>query len=412
MGFLDLFRRAKSEVGARPQASIGHSFSGLDDPDLLEYIRGSAKHSEALRNMAALRCVSLICESVGMLPTNLIKSGSKKEHAKDHGAYRILKYKPNGWQTPYEAKSQIQLSVLENGSGYARIIWSRDRPIAMVPLPFERVRAELGDDWQMRYFYTRSDGGQVQLSQREIFHLRDLSTDGVTAIARMKLAKGAIKLARDAEKAAGRIFETGNMAGGSIESPDELSDTAYERMKKSMGEDYEGAENAGKWMILEGGAKANKFSSSAADAQHIENRNAQIAEVARAFGVPRPLLMMDDTSWGSGIEQLGIYFVQYGLQHWFTAWEQALARSFLLDSELGQLYFKFNERALLRGTLKDQTDAFAKSSGSGGHRPWMVANEIRDYLDMPALDDPEADKLSNPMTQKGTNNEPNKPAGN
>lgn len=389
----------------RPQASTGQSFSGLDDPDLLEYIRGSNLHNEALRNMAALRCVSLICESVGMLPVNLIKDGPGKEHAKDHGAYRVLKYKPNGWQTPYEAKSQIQLSVLENGSGYARIIWSRGRPVALIPLAFERVRAELGDDFAMRYYYTRSDGGQVQLSQREMFHLRDLSTDGVTAIARMKLAKGAIKLARDAEKAAGRIFETGNMAGGAIESPNELSETAYGRMKQSMSDEYEGAQNAGKWMILEEGAKANKFGSSAVDAQHIENRNAQIAEVARAFGVPRPLLMMDDTSWGSGIEQLGIYFVQYGLQHWFTAWEQALARSFLLDSELGQLYFKFNERALLRGTLKDQTDAFAKAAGAGGHRPWMKTNEIRDCLDMPASDDPQADMLSNPMTQKGNANE-------
>ena len=53
------------------------------------------------------------------------------------------------------------------------------------------------------------------------------------------------------------------------------------------------------------------------ESQHIENRNHQIEEVARAFGIPRPLLMMDDTSWGSGIEQLAIFFIQHALLSWF-----------------------------------------------------------------------------------------------
>ena len=117
--------------------------------------------------------------------------------------------------------------------------------------------------------------------------------------------------------------------------------------------------------------------------------------------------MMDDTSWGSGIEQLGIFLVQYGLAHWFTAWEQAAARSLLADEELDRLHLKFNERALLRGTLKDQADFLAKSLGAGGHAPWMSQNEVRDVSDLPESDDPNANKLRNPMTQrKGTTNEP------
>lgn len=411
MKFLNIFRRNKPEASARPNAMLeGHAFQGLSDPELLEYIRGSQKANESLRNMAALRCVSLICESIGMLPINLIHNGPEKALAKEHPAYRLLKLKPNSWQTPYEIKSQIQLSALTHGSGYARIVWSRNRPVMLVPLPFESVEAKLGNDWHMSYTYTRPDGAQIVLGQHEVFHLRDLSIDGVQALSRMKLASGAIKLARDAERAAGRVFETGNMAGGAIETPNALSDTAYSRMKGSLDSDYSGGENINKWMLLEEGAKANKFSVTSVEAQQLENRNAQIEEVARAFGVPRPLLMMDDTSWGSGIEQLGIFFIQYGLQHWFTAWEQALARAFLSDSEIDRMAFKYNERALLRGTLKDQADYFAKASGAGGHAPWVKQNEIRDMLDMPESDDPVANQLRNPMTQKGKDDEPVKPA--
>lgn len=411
MGLFNIFRQKGPEASGRPQASIeGNPFNGLDDPALLEYIRGGQKSNASLRNMAALRCVSLICESIGMVPANLLRSGPEKQFAKDHPVYKLLKLRPNSWQTPYEFKSQMQLSCLMNGDAYARVIWSRGRPIMWVPLPYESVEAKLGDDWRMRYRYTRTDGGEVSLEQREVFHLRDLSLDGETGMSRMRLARGAIKLAKDAEKAASKIFETGNMAGGAVEVPKPLSDTAYERMRGGLNTDYAGAENSGKWMLLEEGAKANKFSVTAVEAQHIENRNAQIEEVARAFGVPRPLLMMDDTSWGSGIEQLGIFFIQFGLQHWFTAWEQAVARTMFSDAEMDQLYVKFNEKALLRGTLKDQADYFAKSLGAGGTAPWMKQNEVRDTLDLPASDDPLTNQLRNPMTQKGKDNESDKAA--
>jgi HK97 family phage portal protein len=175
-------------------------------------------------------------------------------------------------------------------------------------------------------------------------------------------------------------------------------------MRESLESAYTGAQNAGKWMLLEENAKANRWSNTAKDAQQIESRDHQIEEVARAFGVPRPLLMMDDTSWGSGIEQLAIFFIQYTLAPWFICWEQALARVLLSDRELERedLQFKFNERALLRGTLKDQADFFAKALGAGGHAPWMSQNEVRDLSDLPRSNDPNADQLRNPMTQKPT----------
>lgn len=416
MGILNRFwRRQAPETQARPKlvlASGGQTFTGMDDPKLLEFIRTGQNQGVdcALQNMAVLRCLSLISESIGMLPVNLIENTPSKDFAKRHAAYRLLKFKPNSWQTPYEFKSTIQLSALRYGNAYARVVWSAGRPIAMVPLDSTAVDPKLTDDWRMVYDYTRKDGGVVRLQAHEVFHLRDLSADGITGMSRTKLAKQAIDLALQAQTAALRVFTTGVMAGGAIEVPEALSDTAYTRMKGSLDSDYAGALNALRWMLLEEGAKANQFGTNGADAQHIENRNMQVQEIARGYGVPRPLLMMDDTSWGSGIEQLGIYFVQYGLLHWFTAWEQALGRVLLTDDELETHQFKFNERALLRGTLKDQSDFFAKALGSGGQAPWQTQNEVRELSDLPRSDDPNADLLRNPMTQKEPTNEPAKAA--
>lgn len=402
--FRKLFSPKVEEVRPRPRASVGAVFSGFDDPALLDYIRsGGAVSNDVLRNMAVLRCVSLISRSIGMLPVSPYIDGPEKQVAKSHPAYRLVKLKPNDWQTPMEFKSQLELSVLQHGDGFARIIWAGNRPIRMIPLAYSQVTPRLTDWWTMEYDVTDGQGRTVTLPAREVFHLRDLSADGVTGLSRQSLAREAIQLALKAQEAARRVFETGVMAAGAIEVPTPLSDAAYERMKKSLREEYSGSENSGSWMLLEEGATANQFGTTAADAQQIENRNHQIEEIARLFGVPRPLLMMDDTSWGSGIEQLAIYFVQFTLAERFVAWEQALGRSLLQDNELERIYFKFNERALMRGTLKDQADFFAKALGSGGHSPWMTPNEVRSLSELPASSDSSADSLRSPLQKEPTN---------
>lgn len=411
MDLFKLFRRDKKAVAqSRPQASGGAVFNGFDDPAFLEYIRGASAGTEALRNMAVLRCVSLISRSIGMLPVSPYIEGDEKRVAVDHPSYRLIKLKPNDWQTPMEFKSQLELSVLQHGDGFARIIRAGGRPIRLIPLEYSRVKPKLRSDWRMEYEVTDAEGRIQGLPSSEIFHLRDLSVDGETGLSRQKLAQEAIRLAQQAQEAAGRVFETGVMAGGAIEVPNPLSDQAYQRMRQSLTDEHSGSANAGKWMLLEEGAKANKFSTTGREAQQIEQRNHQIEEVARLYGVPRPLLMMDDTSWGSGIEQLAIFFVQFTLAERFVAWEQALARSLLTDAELGRIYFKFNERALMRGTLKDQADFFAKALGAGGHSPWMTQNEVRALSELPASAESDADSLRNPMHQRGQANEPDETA--
>lgn len=400
----------KPEAQSRPSASAeGVTFAGLDDPALLEYIRGSQSgvSTKMLRNTAALRCLTLIGNGLGMLPTSLYEAGAEKKVLKEHPAHKLLRFKPNPYQTPMEFKAQMQLLLETEGNAYARIIRSGSRPIHLIPFEKGRVDAKLGADFRMRYRCQTENGNQITLDQDEVLHIRDLSLDGVVGLSRQKLSQDVFELADAARKAAANVFKTGVMAGGAIEVPHALSDQAYQRMKQSLEQEYSGAENVNKWMIAEEGATAKPFASTAKDGQQIENRNHQIEEVARLYGVPRPLLMMDDTSWGSGIEQLAIFFVQYTLAPRFVAWEQALARALLTDRERESLYFKFNERALMRGTLKDQADYFAKALGAGGHQPWHTADEVRDLVEYPASNLSHTSQLGQPSGKKEAN-EPQK----
>jgi HK97 family phage portal protein len=262
------------------------------------------------------------------------------------------------------------------------IVRSGRRILEVLPLNPDRVDIALNDDTQVRYFYNRKRGGRIELRPEEVFHLRGLTFDGLHSVARVEKAAEAIAISIQAERATAALFRNGTFASGALKIPGELSPAAYDRLKASWNERHQGADNAGSTPLLEGGAEYQAFASSAKDAQTIESRRFQVEEVLRVFGVPRPLAMMDDTGWGSGIEQLSIGFVRYGLNPWFTAWQEACARSFLTDDE-DDLEIKFNPAALLNGTMKDQADFFAKASGAGGHRPWMTPNEIRAKLNEP-----------------------------
>lgn len=391
----------------RSEYPRAHIFDGVDDPAFKEFIRSGVAgdgvrvgDNKALMNSALNRCVNVIAECIAYLPIRLLTDNDEKEVLKDDPLHRLIKKRPNDWQTAYEFKRQAQTLLLEHGNFYARVVRSGKRVVALIPMHPTHVTVEQLDDWSLRYTYTNKKGNQTQLTASDVFHLRDYSEDGIKGISRVKLAKEALGIAFSAEKATRRTFSHGVMASGAVEVPKALTDAGFNRLSESIRAANGGAENAGGVILLEDGAKAAKWSSTAVDAQLLENRAHQIEEIARFFGVPRPLLMLDDTSWGSGINELGIFFIKFGLNPWLTLWEQALERVLLPDDD-GKI-FKFNTGALLHGSLKDQAEYFSKALGAGGTQPWLTQNEVRRTCDLPRSQDKNADSLKNPMTLRKT----------
>lgn len=402
MRILDFFRSAPNALqpvpAARVSAMAGETaqFWNMNDPRLLNFLRdGSATESgisvtakSAMKNTTVIRCISLISFAMGTLPLHL-RNKETKEKATEHPLYRLLHRKPNAWQTAFEFRSLMQQRALgasgdgNRGDAFALIVRSRDRIIQLVPLATERVTPKQLSDWSLEYKYQRPDGSSVTLKQQDIFHLRfGLSEDGISGLSLVKQAAEAIGLALQTERAAARLFKNGMMVGGMMSVKDSLSDEAFERLKQQMDE-REGAEMAHKWIIGEEGLEAKPFAQSGRDNQAIENRKFQSEEISRPFGVPRPLINLDETNWGTGIDVLGQFFVRYALNPWFGAWEQAIERSLLTEDEAEIYEAKFNDGALLRGSMKDQAEFFAKALGSGGHQPWMDYEEVRETMDLP-----------------------------
>lgn len=409
MGLIDrLFGRSEQSPAADVPKTIARGGPAafdtwdIDSPVLAEFMRDgrtsaagiSVNELMALRNSTFFRAAHLISSAMGMLPTFLMRRSTDRTgketiaKAKDHPLYRVLHKRPNTYQTAFEFKSYMQLLALLDGNAYALIIRGlRGKVVQLVPLKRGSVTPVLSGDWQLSFTYRRPSGGTVTLPATDVFHFRHpITRDGLKGINLIDMAVNAIGIAAQAEKAAGKVLKGGVMAGGALETDEELGAEAIDNLRESMRERQTDGESAGEWLILEGGLKAKPFVTSAKDAQFDEMRKRQAEEVSRFTGVPRPLLMFDETSWGSGIEQLGLYFVTYCLMPWFVAWEQAIERSCLTQAEqdADELYVKFNEGALLRGSLKDQADFFAKALGP--NNAYRTPDEVRGAFDLNPID--------------------------
>lgn len=403
MAFRDFLSRLRGSTATAPRADAqGYTMTVTRLEDLtaedLNGIRSTASGStvtadNALRVAAVARSVYILAGAAGSMPLNLMEENDAderiKKKAKKHPLYLLMNKKPNRRQTSIEFRMMLQAHALLRGNGYAlKIKGANGYAKELWPLHPDRVKPMEREDLSLVYVFTRKDGRQVVFDAEEIFHLRDLSTDGIVGLSRITLAREAIGLSMKSEEYGATSLRQGGALGGVLTTPKRLSEEAYNRLKQSMAEQYGGAENAGKWIITEEGLDAKPLSMTHADAQFLEQRRYQVAEIAGMFfGLP-PHLTGDpnQTNWGTGIEQQNIGFLQFTLLPWVTSWEQALERDLFLPEDQGRYYFKFNVSAFLRASAKDRGDYYAKSLGSGGSQAWNTPNDVRGLEDQSPIE--------------------------
>lgn len=370
---------------------------GLSDPALLEMMRGmggrtgvagvAVNEKIALRNSTFFRAVSLICGSMGMLPLHLMRrkiaadGTATTEKARDLPLFNVLHRKPNDFQTASQFKSYMQLVALLDGNAYALIIRSRGAVRQLVPLQRRRCKPILSPTFDLSFEYQPDHGRKVRLAKEDVFHFRSpISLDGLNGVSLLDIAADTLGLAYRAQQAAGRLLDKGTMARGALETEQTLGGEAIQNLRDSLRANFSGADAEEDFLILEEGLKAKYLAANAKDNQLHEMRKHEAEEISRITGAPRPLLMFDETSWGTGIKELGGFFVTYCLLQWFVIWEEAIWFCLLTPAEQDTLFAKFNDGALLRGSLADQV-AFWRAA-LGPNIPFVMQNEARDNFNL------------------------------
>ena len=121
------------------------------------------------------------------------------------------------------------------------------------------------------------------------------------------------------------------------------------------------------------GAKSTSIDDTPQDSSALALREYQVQEVGRYYGVPAPLLGVQVTDWGSGIEQLGKLFWRFGLQQHLFRFLAPLALRLLRSGDR----FHVDTTELLRGDSESIRSLVMALQGDAQRPPVATRDELR-----------------------------------
>lgn len=385
--------------------------------DLLLDLLGSASAKSgvavtwetALQAASALACARVIAEGVAQVPLKVYRrrTDGGADIATDHPLYTTLHDSPAPGITSYEWRETTGIHLALTNRSYSLIrrqspLFSRGSPtIELQPLQPQQVRPTRHADWSITYDVTFDDGTTRTYQPSDILHFKGPSWTSIDGLDGIRLAREAIGLALATEEHGARQFSNGAILGGILSTDAVLSADQSAQLRASWEASQLGLKNAYRTAVLWGGLKWTPRAQQNDQAQWIEVRRFQVAEVCRFFRVlPIMIGEADRTATYASSEQMFLAHVVHTMGPWFSRIEQRLNLQLLTESERSDGYFcKFSVAGLLRGSHKDRAEFYRTLYGIGALAP----NEIRAYEDLNPYDG--GDKYRVPMNMEDPRSE-------
>lgn len=356
--------------------------------------------------------VSTIAGHVGMLPWNVhrkIDGGS--EIADTHPLQKLLKYRPNEYQTPIAFKEQMMVHALLSGNGRAAIIKRGGVATELLPMLPSCTYTCLveGKKWHVvecqeddmllrtsRRYGVEPKSKYYKIPDSDVFHIPGLGYDGIAGKSLISVAKDSIGLGLAAQKAASRSFRNGGKPGVVIEAPPGAFRDPKDAKEfiDNFNTYHEGLDNTGRAALMREGMKLTTLAISSSDAEWVAQRKFQRQEIALLFGIQSMPGDEDSVSYSS-LEMKNLSYLQNCLQKWLTKWEQEADWKLLGERSRRTHFTRFNEDALLRSDSKTRMETLSLGITSRIYSP----NEARAYLDL--LPVPGGDEFANPAITPG-----------
>lgn len=342
----------------------------------------AVNEQSALTFSAVYGCVRVLSETVAQLPWNAYEqTGNLRQRRADHPVDRLLHRSPNPEMTAFVFRETLQAHVCTWGNGYAEIERSlAGTPLALWPIAPHLVTPKRDSRRQVIYEVASESGERSRtLPAADVYHVKGLGFDGLVGYSPVRLAMQSIGLGLAAEQFGSAFFGNGANMGGILEHAAELSDKGRKNLKSSVDE-FRGAKNSHKFLLLEYGTQWKPITVPPEEAQFLETRKFQVTDVCRWFRVPPHKLADLERATFSNIEQQSIDFVTDSIVPWLVRWEQEADGKLFSDSEVA--YFtKLVVQGLLRGDSKQRGEYYKIMRDLGV----LSINDIRELEDLNPL---------------------------
>ena len=247
-------------------------------------------------NPVGFRCVKLIAEAAAALPLVCQDEGRRYE------AHPLLSLiaRPNPAQGRSELFEALYGQLMLSGNAYVEAVGAD----GMLPAELHVLRSDRmsvvpgGDGWPVAYEY--AVGGRKHRFQLgdvpQVTHLKSFHPqDDHYGLSPLQAAAMAIDVHNSASRWSKALLDNAARPSGAIVYRGEggqgtMSTDQYDRLVAEVEANHQGARNAGRPMLLEGGLDWKPMGFSPSDMEFQKTKEAAAREIALAFGVPPMLL--------------------------------------------------------------------------------------------------------------------------
>jgi HK97 family phage portal protein len=305
---------------------------------------------------------------------------------------------PNMTYTQFELWELAVVHVATWGNAYIRKIRSPgptgpgSGPITdLIPIYPSRVTPKLDDDGNKIFLVKQIDPktGKIDVTKPdivmttfEVMHLAGFGVDGVMGLSPVEMAQRTIGTAIAADRLAARFYAKGSMLSGVINVKAPLArQSQADAIRMKWLQKHGGVGHAAEVAVLDAETTFQPLTIPPDQLQFLQSRRWETTEIARWFGIP-PHLVGDvekSTSWGTGIEQQNVGFIDYTISGYTNRFGQRIGRELVAARNQ---YTEFDLNRLMRGSMNERFAAYAIAIQWG----WMTRNEARIRENMPTID--------------------------
>jgi HK97 family phage portal protein len=250
-----------------------------------------------MKNPVAYACVRKIAAAAASVPWLLYDGAQELE---SHPLLALLA-RPNGGEDGAALFERWYAFLQSAGNAYLESAVLDGTPRELYVLRPDRVTVVPGArGWPAAYDYsvdgqvtriTRDASGFLPLLHATLFH----PLDDYYGLSPLEVAGSAIEVHNAGAAWTKALLDNAARPSGALiyKGPDGapgLTDEQFGRLKRELEDAYQGAQNAGRPMVLEGGLDWKAMSYTPSDMDFSESRSVAAREIALAFGVPPMLL--------------------------------------------------------------------------------------------------------------------------
>ncbi|PCD75935.1 phage portal protein [Pseudothioclava arenosa] len=248
-------------------------------------------------NPIGFRCVKLIAEAAAALP--LVCQDAERRY-EIHPVVDLIR-RPNPGQGKAELFEALYGQLLLSGDGYLEAVSAEPGlPRELHVLRSDRMSIVPGaDGWPVAYDYSvggRKHRFNMGLGPEAICHIKSFHPqDDHYGLSPMQAAATAMDVHNSASAWSKALLDNAARPSGAIiykggDGQGTLSPDQYDRLVFELETHHQGARNAGRPMLLEGGLDWKPMGFSPSDMEFHQTKAAAAREIAVAFGVPPMLL--------------------------------------------------------------------------------------------------------------------------